>query len=117
MAKESSKESVELIDNTTRYDLDQFCRLCHVERVLIVRLVEEGVIEVEGDSPEHWVFSFRTVKRLKRVYRLQRDLDLNIQGVALSADLLEEIDRLRDENSRLRSHLNLYWQSGDPVER
>ena len=100
-----SSDRPDIIDPSTRYSFNQFCELCRMEPEVVILLVEEGVIIAEGRQPATWTFSFQMVKRLKRAYRLQRDLELNISGVALSVELLEEIDQLRDELARLRSRL------------
>lgn len=100
------EETPHLIDESTRYRMDQFCEVCGVHHSVVNELVREGVIHPENDQGDSLVFSYRAVKRFKRAYRLQRDLDLNMSGVVVSVDLLEEIDRLKAEVSRLRIHLS-----------
>ena len=41
----------------------------------------------------------------KRACRLQRDLELDWPAVALALELIEELQRLRDENQRLQRQL------------
>ena len=102
------KDVPDPIDEITQYNLDQFCKLCRIQPDLVIELVEQGVIQSEGSSPGQWVFTFRTAIRLKRAYRLQRDLDLNLPGVALTVDLLEEIDQLRQQVSDLTNRLRIF---------
>jgi chaperone modulatory protein CbpM len=96
------------IDESTQYNLDQFCALCRIQPGLVIELVEQGVIQAEGRSPGQWIFTFRAAIRLKRAYRLQRDLDLNLPGVALTVDLLEEIDLLRQQVDELTNRLRIF---------
>jgi chaperone modulatory protein CbpM len=95
----------DIIDTGAQYSFDQFCKLCRIKPDILVLLVEEGIIVAEGAERDSWTFSFAMVKRLKRAYRLQRDLELNLPGVALSVDLLEEIDQLKSEVNQLRQRL------------
>lgn len=76
-------------------DVEQLSRLCAVDQTCIVELVEEGVLTViEAGAPE-WRFSGASLRRARTALRLQRDLEINLPGVALALELLEEIERLR----------------------
>jgi chaperone modulatory protein CbpM len=57
--------------------------------------VAEGVIEPHGEERARWRFTGRSVIRTQVAVRLCEDLDVNLPGVALALDLLEEIERLR----------------------
>ena len=75
--------------------VDELSRLCSVDRNWIVELVEEGVLTViEVGAPE-WRFPGAALRRARTALRLQRDLEINLAGVALALELLEELDRLR----------------------
>ena len=86
-----------LLDEQVTVTLDELCRSGHVDRHTVVELVQEGVLEPAGEESGRWRFSGLAVLRLRRAVVLQRDLDLNLPGVALALDLMEEIDRLRRE--------------------
>ena len=62
----------------------------------MVEFVEEGVLEVTTtvDASE-WRFAGGALRRARTAARLQRDLELNLVGVALALDLMDEIERLR----------------------
>jgi chaperone modulatory protein CbpM len=70
---------------------------------LIMSWVSEGVLSPAGSSPEDWRFSGESLKRAKTAAHLSHDLELNTPGVALALDLLDEINRLR--NQLLRQNL------------
>jgi len=61
-----------------------------------VEFVEEGVLHVVDVSTE-WRFSGDAVRRARLALRLERDLELNLAGVALAVELIEEISQLRRE--------------------
>lgn len=75
--------------------LGQLCKACDVHAEWVVGLVEEGIIEPEGKEMQSWRFSGVNLVRVRSALRLQRDLGVNLAGVGLALDLLEEIINLR----------------------
>ena len=61
----------------------------------ILDLVLEGVLDPFGDSREQWHFDESHLRCVGISIRLQRDLGLNLPGVALVLQLLEELQSLR----------------------
>jgi chaperone modulatory protein CbpM len=61
-----------------------------------VEFVEEGVLSVVNVSSE-WHFTGAALRRARLAVRLERDLELNLAGVALAIELLEELAQLRRE--------------------
>jgi chaperone modulatory protein CbpM len=51
---------------------------------------------VEIDTSE-WHFTGAALRRARLALRLERDLELNLAGVALALDLMEELQTLRRE--------------------
>ena len=85
----------QLLDESLELDLDEFCRMCHASEEFVLALVAEGVIEPRGRERVRWRFTGRSVCRTQVAIRLHEDLGVNLPGVALALDLLEEIERLR----------------------
>lgn len=85
----------EILDERRRFSLDDLCGLCRVDSAFVFDLIAEGVLHPEGDDPRFWQFSGTSVKRVQTAIRLKRDLDINLPGVALILDLLEELEELR----------------------
>lgn len=77
--------------------LGQLCRACGVHADWIISLVEESIIEPEGDNIRLWRFSGASLIRARAALRLQRDLGVNLSGIALILDLLEELESLRTQ--------------------
>ena len=92
-----------LIDDDTVLTLVELCRACEAETGFIVELVAEGVLEPSGDEPLAWRFSGAELRRARLAARLRRDLDLDVTGVALGVQLVEEIRELRAELMALRA--------------
>ncbi len=72
-------------------------RMCAVEERHIVEYVEEGVLSVVEIGAAEWRFTGAALRRARRALRLERDLELNLAGVALALELMEELERLRRE--------------------
>lgn len=89
----------ELLDERLLLDLNDISQRCCVEVALIKEMVQIGVLEPQGRTPADWWFSGHDLVRLQRALRLQQDLGINLPGLALCIELLEERDRL---NARMR---------------
>jgi len=75
-----------------------------VDRHWVVELVDAGVIEPRGPAPEAWSFPASALMRARATARLVNDLGVNLAGVALILDLIEErrqLERRLDELERL----------------
>lgn len=84
----------ELIGGEAQLSLEELCRLCDVEQQRIVELVEEGVLQVDPRAGP-WQFTGPALRRARMALRLQRDLQINVAGVALVLELVDELERLR----------------------
>ena len=96
---------VEVVDDADRYGLGEFCALCAVTAESVSELVEAGVLAPSGRHPHEWQFTLQAMVRLRRARRLQRDFDLNLGGIALSLDLLEELEATRERVRALERQL------------
>ena len=96
-------QSGDIVVDTQTYSLIQVCTICGVHAERIVELVSFGIVVADGPQPDVWTFSESAVHRAKKALRLHRDLGLDHQGLALSLDLLDEINRLRTIIARLQN--------------
>jgi chaperone modulatory protein CbpM len=94
--------SGDILDEGIEVSVADLCRMFAVEEQHIVALVEEGVLGardavlIEFDKTE-WRFRGTEVRRVRIALRLERDLGINVPGVALVLELLEELEQLRRE--------------------
>jgi chaperone modulatory protein CbpM len=75
-------------------DLETFAAACGTEADFVRLLVDEGLVQPVVLQPA-WRFGGEELARVRRIRRLQRDFEANLQSVAVMLDLLDEIDRLR----------------------
>jgi chaperone modulatory protein CbpM len=90
----------QLVEEESVITLDELCRHCMVESDEVVTLVREGVLDPVDDSLNwrrtgHWQFHISSVRRVRTVVRLQRDLGVNLPGAALALELLDRIEELQ----------------------
>ncbi|MBD8526724.1 chaperone modulator CbpM [Pseudomarimonas arenosa] len=85
------------------WSLTELCALTQLDQQALLALVDEGVLEPEGDTLEVWRFSAEQVPAARTAARLLRDLGLNAAGAALALQLMDELEALRAELARLRS--------------
>ena len=89
-----------ILEEQTGFTLADVCRACAVERDLLLALVEEGVLtphspEPPGQDMTLWRFTGVHVHRARVAVRLQNDLGVNLAGVALALQLMDELQALR----------------------
>ena len=99
-AKTPSSRKEMILDETEEVTLADLTRTCRVHAEWVMELVEEGIIEPRGPGGPQWVFSATSVVRVQKVQRLQRDLGVNLPGIALALELLDRIEALE---ARLRT--------------
>ncbi len=83
--------------------LEQLCQACGVHADWVISLVEESIIEPQGNEIQLWCFSGASLARARSALRLQRDLGVNLAGIALALDLMEELEKLRTQ-LKIRGH-------------
>ncbi len=97
MEKSALNVSSEIMDADVMCTLEELCRACNVEADWMGELVELGIVDPVGQTRSDWRFARVSVVRVAKAKRLERDLALNLPGLALVLDLLDEIDGLRSQ--------------------
>lgn len=80
-------------------DLEAFAAACGTEVEFVRLLVDEGLVQPVVDQPV-WRFGGEELARVRRIRRLQRDFEANLQSVAVMLDLIDEIERLHSQLRR-----------------
>jgi chaperone modulatory protein CbpM len=99
-ANPASPQSVVVLDEAEEITLADLTRTCRVHAEWVMELIEEGVLEPRQAGGAQWRFSATSIVRVEKARRLQRDLGVNLPGIALALQLLDRIDALE---ARLRS--------------
>jgi chaperone modulatory protein CbpM len=95
-----------VLDDQHLLTVEEVCRVCAVRVEYIEELVEEGLITPQVDKvdtqrsagkqgPRTWRFTGMHMRQARIAAHLQSDLGVNLAGVALALQLLDEVETLR----------------------
>jgi chaperone modulatory protein CbpM len=92
-----------VLDEEHLLTLTEISQACAVQTGYIIELVDEGLLIPESgpeirpqEEPHFWRFTGEQMRRARVASRLQGDLGINLAGVALALQLLDEIEELRE---------------------
>jgi chaperone modulatory protein CbpM len=85
--------------------LDELIEASRVSPDFIRNLIDYGILYQHTGTPADWEFTITHLQRVKTAERLQRDLEVNLAGVAVVLDLLDEMDELQAKINLLEKHL------------
>ena len=80
-------------------DLAAFATACGAEAEFVYLLVDEGLLQPVTSHPA-WRFGGEELARVRRICRLQRDFEADLQSVAVMMELIDEIELLRAQLQR-----------------
>lgn len=87
-----------ILEEQPSMTLAELCRNCQASAETVIRLIEHGIISpCEGDTSRQWRFQQTSLIRTHKALRLKQDLGINLAGIALTMELLDEIDTLKKE--------------------
>ena len=81
---------------------EQAARLTHTSVTIVEQFAALGIIE-----PVESMLRLKDLDRIIRVFRLRRDLGLNLVGASMVLDMAQEIAELRAQIRALRQQLEL----------
>ena len=94
--------------NTQQVSFKEFCQVTNLASAALIEIVEQGIVEPAGDTPENWAFNTQMIAVTKKALRLHNDLDIDWSGIALALSLIDELEQLREENQRLNLRLKRF---------
>lgn len=86
----------ELLDETT-LTLEELAAACAVEPRWILERVNAGILTGTLHEETTWCFVSADLVRARRLVSVERDFDANPELAALVADLIEEVNRLKQQ--------------------
>jgi chaperone modulatory protein CbpM len=78
------------------FTLEELCAACAFEPEWLLRHIEEGLFPAPEGGRAEWRFSAVSLARARRMRALERDFEAVPELAALVADMLEELDDLRE---------------------
>ncbi|RRJ83328.1 chaperone modulator CbpM [Aestuariirhabdus litorea] len=96
-----------------RISSQELCQSEGVERELIIRVVEHGIVHpLEGRAASEWVFDVSSIHWIKKALRLRRDFDIDWIAVALVIDQMRRNEALQRENEAYQRQLSRFLEQG-----
>ncbi|MGI9287940.1 MAG: chaperone modulator CbpM [Pseudomonadales bacterium] len=84
-----------LAESVVNYNFAELCRITAINDDFLLELVEHGVLEPQGQTQQEWRFTQEQLRLCRRAQGLRRDLDINVPGIGLTLQLLQELEQLR----------------------
>ena len=94
-----------LLEETTTFSFKEVCQHYHIPKELLIDLIEYGLFNNQTTEIEKITFDQNALRKMEKAFRLHRDLDINLSGVALALELLDEMNNMRNELRMLRKHI------------
>jgi len=91
-----------IIEKNHSLTLEEFCYATHTNKELVLQMIEYQLVSPEGLSPEEWRFDSVSLHRGRMASSFYRDLEVNIQGIALALDLIDKIEDLKHQLNILK---------------
>ncbi len=75
--------------------LEELCEICNISAEIVHELIAYEIVHPRLSSQQEMLFELLDLQRAKTAIRLQHDLEVNLAGVAVVLDLLNELEELR----------------------
>lgn len=98
------------MENEELIPVEVFCTTCHVETTLIDSLEESGLVQITIRRERRYL-AFEQLERVEKMVRLHQDLGINVEGIEAIDGLLERMEHLQAEMTRLRNRLRRYGET------
>ncbi len=95
--------------------LTEVTHCVHLSVETVITIVDCGIVEPRGQSPQDWQFEPQMLAVLRRATRMQQDLELDWAGTALALSLIDQVQQLRNDNQRLRHQLRALTNDLGPI--
>jgi uncharacterized membrane protein YjjP (DUF1212 family) len=87
--------------------INQLCEHYQVEMSLFSELQDFGIIEIVTVENSYFIHENK-ISTVEKVVRIQKDLNINMEGVDTVLNLLDKIDNLQVELTTVKNRLRLY---------
>jgi chaperone modulatory protein CbpM len=90
------------------FSFEELCRVTELSSQTVIEIVDHGIVDPNGTTPENWTFNTRMIMVTKKACRLHKDLNIDWPGIALAISLLDELEQAQQENQMLHSRLSRF---------
>lgn len=86
-----------LIEESQTFSCTEICHKYNIPEELLEELMEQGLFSNQSTEIKNLRLNQKELHRIEAAFRLHQDLEINIPGVVLAIELLEQIEQLNDE--------------------
>jgi len=98
--KDTDRSDDLYIEEHFTLSITEVCHSLGIQKQWILEVLEEGIIQpVSSGGTSSPQFDQSAIRRLRTSICLQRDLGINLSGIALILDLLDELEELRRKST------------------
>lgn len=97
----SAKSLVVVVEEEIELSPEELAQAANVTPEFIQELFEYGIIEYSPSKN----FDAIQLRRVRTVYHLQQDLEVNLAGAALVLELMEKMDEMEKQLQLFRKHM------------
>lgn len=97
----------QLMDEVSSISYVEICEKYQLSETELLDMMEHGLLEYPAQTLQKARCDQYALAKIQAACRLQQDLGLNMAGVVLVLDMLEELEQLRGEISILRRHIDI----------
>lgn len=94
-----------LMDENTTISYLEICQTCNISEEVLHEMLEHGLFN-EPTTPKKNYLEATSLARIQAAARLHQDLNVNIPGVVLVLELLDELQQLKNELHILQHHVD-----------
>ena len=94
-----------LTNEHTTIPIEDVCQACNISEEKLLEMLEHGLCTHHIVRVNTIYFDEKALRRIQAASRIQRDLDINVPGVVLVLELLDQLEQLRNELNILQHHV------------
>ena len=95
-----------LMDEHTTISILDVCQRCNISEAVLFEMMEHGLFSQPVVNAKIIYLDEKAVSRIQAASRIQHDLDINVPGVVLVLELLDELEQLRNQLHILQHHVS-----------
>jgi chaperone modulatory protein CbpM len=91
-----------VVDEKIMFTLTEFEQRYAIDAAFLNEMLDHGLIELRKTESDEMVLDRRALRRIESARRLHQDLEVNMPGIVLVLDLLDELRDMEEELQLLR---------------
>tara|TARA_R110002050_G_scaffold255741_2_gene394563 strand:- start:61330 stop:61617 length:288 start_codon:yes stop_codon:yes gene_type:complete len=87
--------------------ITDFCMSHNIETHFVTELYEYGLVDIVVKEDIQYI-PIQQLPKAEKILRLHADLDINLEGIAVITQLLNQMEKMQDEITQLKNKLDLF---------